>query len=258
VRFFFRCACRAKNGMARCWLRMEALGTSRCVSAWVRWSCRGTQRCQKAWHGSPHVREGQNRAARLPGSRDSWEQRACQDQVVLSTRDDLRPPVRVGWSAQTRRLPEHDLRVQPGAMLMRGTPPRGRADLSQRHGVVFLAFPDTPPHRGITPPLTCPMADDRDHADLHPTRGTQMHLVPALDVHARAVSICALPPCIRFSMGARIAALKTRSIRAEGRDEKPEEGRTANRCIGQTTVTPPHHSQMVRTARVLGECPAHT
>src|SRR5258708_6567649 len=75
--------------MTRRRLGMEALRPSRRFSAWLRWSCRGAQLRQKAWHGSPHLRQSQNRAARLPGSIDAWEQRACQNQLVVCTSDDL-------------------------------------------------------------------------------------------------------------------------------------------------------------------------
>ena len=58
------------------------------------------------------------------------------------------------------------------------------------------------------------MPDHLDHADLDPPRRAQMQLVPAMHLNPLAMSIRALPAGIWVATRARVAALKTCSIKA--------------------------------------------
>ncbi len=143
--------CFANNRMTRRGLGMEAFGTSRRFSAWLRRSCWSAQLRQKARHGPANLRQGQDRAARLPGSIDASNQRASEDQLVMRASDDLCPAFCLLWGVQTRLIPEQHLFIQSVAVLVRVTQAIGRADLGQGSGLV--SFPDKPTHRS-------------DHADV--------------------------------------------------------------------------------------------
>src|SRR5690242_10913214 len=109
----------ANDGIALRRFRLEAFGASGRFTAWLRWSCWGPQLRQKGWHGSSHLGQRQNRAARLPGSIDALNQGTGQHQLVVCTRDDLRPAFRLLWGAQPWHVPEQHLLVQAVAMLLR-------------------------------------------------------------------------------------------------------------------------------------------
>src|SRR5712691_5199434 len=211
---FLLFACFTNDGMTLRRFRLEALGASGRFTAWLWWSRRSTQLRQKGWHDSTSLGQRQNRLARFPRSIDARDQGTGQDQLVMGARDDLGPALRLLWGAQTWLIPEQHLLVQPIAMLVRVTQAIGRADLGQ--GCRLVAFPDKPTDLGVPWAFAGSMTDDLDHAYLNPASRTQVQLVPAAHFHALALGIGALPADVRFAMGARIAALETRSIFTTG------------------------------------------
>src|SRR6266567_4599932 len=207
-------ACFTNDGMTRRRFRVEAFGASGRFTAWWWWSRRSPQLRQKGWHDSTSLGQRQNRVTRFPRSIDARDQGTGQDQLVMGARDDLGPAFRLLWGAQTWLIPQQHLLVQPIAMLVRVAQPIGWAGLSQGSG--FIAFPDKPTDLGVPWAFAGPMTDDLDHAYLNPASRTQVQLLPAAHFHTLAFGVRALPTRIRFAMGARIAALKARSIFTTG------------------------------------------
>src|SRR5207245_3756251 len=124
------------------WLRVEILGASWGLSAWLRWSSWGPQLSQKGRQPPTNLCQGDNRAAMLPRTVHGFDQRTSQHQLVVHTRDHLRPPFRLFWGTQTWLIPEQNLLVQPEPMLMGVAQPIGRTDFGQ--GSCFIACPDKP------------------------------------------------------------------------------------------------------------------
>src|SRR6266568_2528352 len=207
-------ACFTNDGMTLRRFGMEAFGAPGRFSAWLWWSRGSPQLRQKGGHGSSSLCQCQNRVTRFPRSIDARDQGTGQDQLVMGARDDLGPALRLLWGAQTWLIPQQHLLVQTIAMLVRVAQAIGRADLGQ--GCRLVAFPDKPTDLGVPWALAGSMPDDLDHAHLDPPRWTQMHLLPASHFHTLAFGVRALPTRIRFAMGARIAALKPRSIFTTG------------------------------------------
>lgn len=145
-----------KNRMTRSRLGMEAFSSPWRFSARLRWSCWGAQLRQKGRHDSANLRQGQDRSARLPRSIDPGDQRTSQNQLVVSTGNDLRSAFRLLWGAQTWHIPQQHLFVQSVAMLLRVAQAVGRANLGQ--GSRFVPFPDKPTDLGIAPTFTRPRA----------------------------------------------------------------------------------------------------
>src|SRR4051812_21442456 len=73
----------ANHWMTNAGLGMEAFGASWRFSAWLRWSRRGPQLHQKSEHSSSNLSQRKPRPARLPGTVVSFDQGACQNQLVV-------------------------------------------------------------------------------------------------------------------------------------------------------------------------------
>jgi hypothetical protein len=111
---------------------LKACGPSRRFSAWVRWSHRCSQRAHKGGHGPSSLWQGQDRASGFPRPRDPCQHRTSHHQPGMSTRDHVRPALGSFWRPHARHIPQHHLRVNARALLVRGAHARGWADLSQR------------------------------------------------------------------------------------------------------------------------------
>ncbi len=159
---FFLLSTRFTNCRMPCsGLGMEAFGPSRRFSSQLRWSSWCSQLLQKGGHGSSHLRQGQDRASRLPWSIAAHHLRAGQDQEVVRTGNEPRPAFGSLRCPQSWHIPEQFLLVEAIAMLVRLAQPIGRADFGQRS--YLFAPPDKPTDFGITSLATSPMTDNLDH-----------------------------------------------------------------------------------------------
>ncbi len=190
-----------------------------------------SQLVQKGGHGSSHLRQGQERAARLPRSIAALHQRTSQDQQIVCTGHHPCPAFGALWGTEPWDVPEQFLLVEAIAMLVRVAQAIRRADLGQRSRLV--TFPDKPTDLGVTSVAACSMTDDLDQRNLNEAGGAQMQVAPTPHLNLGPFGIDAFPTGIRFSVAALVFALKALPILAAGPDlaGNPCRGRTIKDAI---------------------------
>ncbi len=181
------------------WLGFEPLGSSRRFSSWLRGAGRRAQLTQKRRHTPSHLLQGGKLPPHFPGTIDPDRKRTSQDQLVVSTGNDVCPDLRLLRGAQTRSIPEQRLLVKAIAVLLSRSAAIVVADLLQRDLVA------SPPHQpalsGVAPLATGPVTDDLDQRDLDPSSATQVQLFPTTNLDDVPFFISALPRSVWLTMG---------------------------------------------------------